>query len=91
MVRRAKGKRSIYLENAQTDKLFAMVLALAGEVSVLRERLDTIEHLAYEKGLLSIAEIEAYQPDEETAQQREKWRQEYLARVLGVLQEEVKE
>lgn len=66
-----------------------MVMALAGEVSVLRERLDTVERLAETKGILSIEEIETYQPDDQVAQEREQWRADYLARVLRVLQEEV--
>ena len=66
-----------------------MVMALAGEVSVLRERLDTVERLAQSKGILSIEEIETYQPNDQVAQEREQWRPDYLARVLRVLQEEV--
>jgi hypothetical protein len=41
------------------------------------------------KGILSIAEIEAYQPDDEVAKEREQWRADYIARVLRVLQEEL--
>lgn len=89
MAKKAKGKRPVYFEDPQIDKLLAIVLALAGEVSVLRERLDTIERLAQAKGILSIEEIETYQPDEQVAGERSRWRADYLARVLRVLQEEV--
>ncbi|MBW4576585.1 MAG: hypothetical protein KME08_15025 [Aphanothece sp. CMT-3BRIN-NPC111] len=89
MAKKAKGKRPVYFDNPQIDKLLAMVMALAGEVSVLRERLDTVERLAQSKGILSIEEIETYQPNDQVAQEREQWRADYLARVLRVLQEEV--
>jgi predicted nucleic acid-binding Zn-ribbon protein len=89
MAKKAKGKRPIYLDDAHSDKLLAMVMALVGEVSVLHERLDTLERLTQAKGILSMEEIEAYQPDEQVAQEREQWRREYIARVLRVVHEEV--
>jgi predicted nucleic acid-binding Zn-ribbon protein len=89
MVKRAKGKRPIYLGDPQIDKLLAIVMALAGEVSVLRERLDTVERLAQAKAMFTINDIETYQPDEQVAQEREQWRSDYIARLLRVIEEEV--
>ncbi len=45
MAKTAKGKRPVYFEDPQVDKLLAMVIALTGEVSVLRERIDNLERL----------------------------------------------
>lgn len=89
MIKPAKGKRPIYLGDPQIDKLLAIVMALVGEVSVLRERLDTCERLLEEKSIITLAEIEAYQPSDGVSQAREQWRKEYLERVLQILQEEV--
>ncbi len=89
MTKIAKGKRPVYLENPQTDKLLAIVMALTGEVSVLHERLDTIERLLEVKGILSASEIEVYEPDVKVTKEREQWRTEYIARVLRVVQEEL--
>ncbi|MBE8989651.1 MULTISPECIES: hypothetical protein [unclassified Nostoc] len=89
MTKIAKGKRPVYLDNPQIDKLLAMVMALTGEVSVLHERLDTIERLLEVKGILSATEIEAYEPDAKVTKEREQWRAEYIARVLRVVQEEL--
>lgn len=89
MAKKAKGKRPAYFNDPQSDKLLAIVMAVAGEVSVLRDRLDTLERLVQAKGILSIEEIEAYQPDDQVAQEREHWRTDYIARVLRVVQEEV--
>ena len=60
MSRKAKGKRPVYFNDPENDKLLAITMAVAGELSVLRERLDTIERLARAKGLLSLDEIEGY-------------------------------
>lgn len=88
MSKTAKGKRPVYFDDPQTDKVLAIIMALIGEVSVLRERLDTIERLLEAKDILAIADIEAYQPDDSVAKEREQWRAEYIARVLRVLQTE---
>ena len=88
MSKTAKGKRPVYFDDPQTDKVLAIVMALIGEVSVLRERLDTIERLLEAKDILASADIEAYQPDDSVAKEREQWRAEYIARVLRVLQTE---
>lgn len=84
MHQKTKGKRPIYLETAHQDKLLAMVLALAEEVSVLRERLDTIEIIAKEKGLFTTEEIDTFELSEEAVQERRKKRQEYIARILNI-------
>ena len=49
-------------------------MALTDEVSVLYERLDTIERLLKVKGILSPTEIEAYEPDAKVTKEREQWR-----------------
>lgn len=84
-----EGKRPVYFDDPQIDKLLAIVMALTGEVSVLRERLDTLERVLETKGVLSISEIIAYQPDDMAAKEREQWRADYIARVLRVLQEDL--
>jgi hypothetical protein len=86
MTKSAKGKRPVYFENPETDQLLAMVLALAEEVSVLRDRLDAVERLAQAKGLLSQTEIETYQPNPQAATEREQQRAAYIARILRIVQ-----
>lgn len=39
--RKAKGKRPYYFANPDVDRLLSMVMALTGELSVTRDRLDT--------------------------------------------------
>ena len=89
MSRKAKGKLPVYFNEPENGKLLAITMAVAGELSVLRERLDTIERLARAKGLLSLDEIEGYRPDEQVSAEREKWRAEYLGRILRVVHHEL--
>ncbi|HEY9847097.1 MAG TPA: hypothetical protein V6D03_12995 [Candidatus Caenarcaniphilales bacterium] len=88
IVKKARGKRPVYFENPQIDQLLAIVMALAGEVSVLRERLDTVERLAEAKGLFNLREIEAYCPSDLVTEERDQQRSAYLARILRVVLEE---
>ena len=87
--RKAKGRRPAYCNDQQVDKLIAMVMALAGEVQVLRERLDTTERLAGKKGLYSAADIEAFEPSEDDELEREQGRVDYLSRILWIIDQEV--
>lgn len=85
MSRKAKGKRPVYFDDPANDKLLAFVMALVGEVSVLRDRLDTIEHVAAARGAFSSDDIETYKPTAEVIAAREVWRAEYLQRVLRII------
>lgn len=86
-VKRAKGKRPDYFDDPATDRLMSIVLALTAEVSVLRQRLDTVERLLEAGGSLSRADIETYEPDREIARERGLDTRAYIARVMrGVTQ-----
>ena len=67
---KAKGRRPEYLDSPFEERMLSMLLALVGEVSVLRERLDTVERLLEEKGSINRADIEAYAPDLEVGKER---------------------
>lgn len=86
---KAKGKRPHFFTDPDIDRLVAITLALAGELAVARERIDTLERLLQAKDVIAREEIEEYVPDDEAAAQRGRWQQEYLARILRVLQQEI--
>ena len=81
--------RPHFFDDPAVDKLLAMTMALLGEVCVLRDRLDTHERLAAERGSFSGADIDAYEPDAEALAARQGRRQACIDRVLHVLTEEV--
>lgn len=83
-----KGKRPFFLEDRDTERLMTIVMALAQEVSVMRERLDTVERLLDSKGVLRRDDIEGFAPTRAEAEERGGATQEFIARILRILQQE---
>ena len=81
------GKRPYFLA-PEVERVLAITMAVAQELAVARLRVDTLERLLLEKGLLAAGEIDAYAPDPQAAVARAQWTQEYLARVLRIVQQE---
>ena len=86
---KAKGKRPQYFEDPAIDRTLSILMALVGEVSVLRERLDTVERLLDEKGSISRSDIDAYEPDRVAGQERGMLTREYIARIMRGVQQEM--
>jgi hypothetical protein len=86
---KAKGKRPAYFEDPAIDRTLSIVMALIGEVSVLRERLDTVERLLETKGNLTRADIEGYEPDRSAGEERGLQTREYIARVMRAVQQDM--
>jgi hypothetical protein len=81
----AKGRRPYFMKDPDVDRLLAIAAALAAEVSLVRDRLDTAERLA-EQGLFATpANIEAYEPTPEVQAARERLRAAMLERVFRIL------
>ena len=87
--KKPKGKRPDYLEDPDEDRLLSIVMAIAGELGVMRERMDTIERLLDEKGTLSRADIEAFAPDRDAGYERGLAMREYIARILRGVQQDM--
>ena len=88
-VRTAKGRRPTFFDDPNIDKLLAMIMALVGEVSVIRERMDAHERLAQKKKWATHEAIEDYEPDEIAEAFRAQWRADYVARILRIIQVEL--
>lgn len=82
------GKRPYFLEDREVERVLAITMAVAQELAVTRQRCDTLERLLEEKGVLGREEIETYAPDRETAAIRGLANQEYIARILRIVQQE---
>lgn len=78
----AKGRRPQFLADPDSDRLLAMVMALTGELAVLRERLDSHEHLAAAGQVATPEAIEAFEPDLSLEGSRDAWRTAMLERVF---------
>ena len=88
-IRTAKGRRPYFFDDPNIDKLLAMIMALAGEVSVIRERMDTHERLAEKTKWATHRAIEDHEPDEITEAFRAQARADYIARILRIVQVEL--
>jgi len=88
---KAKGDRPAYFADTAVDKNLSITLARAGEVAVLRDRLDSIERLLEAGQPVSRAALDAYMPDTQVRAERDKWREQYLANVLRIVHQEREE
>jgi hypothetical protein len=86
---KAKGKRPRYFDDPAIDRTLSIVMAIAGEVAVLRERLDTVERLLDAKGTVSRADIESYAPDRKAGAERGLLHKEFIARILRGVQQDM--
>lgn len=86
---KAKGKRPYFLDDPAVERVLSITMAVAGELAVMRERLDTIERLLAAGNILSQDDIENFEPDEQAAAERGTWHKEYIARILRIVQQEV--
>ena len=85
----AKGKKPIYLDERSIDNLMAMIMTLTQEISVLRDRLDTIEKLLVSKKEITLEDIETFEPDDDLIKERKDRRQMLLKRVLLPIDKEL--
>ncbi len=89
--KKAKGERPQYFQDPAIDKVLAITMALAGEVAVLHDQLDTMQRLMEKGGTVTRADIASYIPDLEVREERDAWRQTFLANVLRIVHQEREE
>ena len=86
---RAKGKRPNTLQDYNAERTLSILMAIAAEVAVVKERLDTVERLLDTKGTISRADIEAYEASGDAAYERALATKEYVARIMRGMQQEM--
>lgn len=74
------------IEELTPDQTVAALLRLAMEVTVLRDRLRTHEALLEKAGVLSRAQVEAFQPDPEESAERMQASMRLVEKLLGDLE-----
>ena len=87
--RKPRGKRPYFFDDPAVERVLAITIAVAGELAVARERIDTIERLLEDKGVLARDEVESFVPTEAQAEERQAWHAEYIARVLRIVHQEL--
>jgi hypothetical protein len=83
------GKRPYFFDDPAVERVLAITMAVAQEVAVLRERLDTVERMLEKNTNIRRADIENYEPDPASATERAEWSRMYIARVLRIVQQEL--
>ncbi len=91
IARVAKGKRPQYFSDPAIDKLLSMTLTLMEELSVTRDRLDTVERLLSSRKLLARGRIDGFVPDAAASTERGARRTAFVERVLRAAQAELEE
>lgn len=87
--RHVSGTRPAFHDDPAIDRLIAMVLALTREVSVLRDRVDTLEVLGVDAGWLAPDGVETHVAPLPVRQRREAAREAMIGRVLSIMSEEI--
>ncbi len=88
-LKKAKGKRPKYLDENANDHLLSMIMVLAEELAVSRERADTLERLLEAHGMVSRDEIERFIPSDDVGTERQVKHSEFISRLLRSLRHEV--
>ena len=86
--RHTRGKRPHFFEDPAVDQLMSVVLAMAGELSVLYDRVDTMQRALDDKGSLTRSELEQFSLDETAIAERQARRDAYLQRIFRVVRRE---
>lgn len=83
--KKAKGARPYFFEDPSVDKILAMLMGLVGEVSILADRVDTLERILEKKGVLSKGSIDGYAADAAVREERDARREDLLRNVLRII------
>jgi len=87
-----KGKRPYFFDDPAVERVLNITMAISMELAVARERVDTLERLLEDKGILTREEIKNYTPaNKEIETERQQWHSEYISRILRVIQQSMEE
>ncbi len=81
------GTRPYFL-SPESERILAITMAVAQELAVARARIDTLERLLEAKGVVVREDIETFAPSAEQHAERAAWSQEYINRILRIVQQE---
>ena len=82
--KKVKGKKSIFFKDPAVDQLMTFIVELTAEVSVLRDRVDTVEELLGRHTPITREAIETFAHDAKSQQRRMDARKAMLERVLRI-------
>ena len=87
LAKSARRRKEITGQSPGEEALLGMVAALTGELTITRERLDTLERLIEAAGVVPRSDIEAFEPTEAQAQERTGIRKRIIAKAFRPIRE----
>ena len=84
-----QGKQPSYFSDPMAEQNFSMTMSLMAELAVARERIDTLERVLVQKGVLDAEEVEHYVPDADAAAERQDAQVAYSARIFHALAQQL--
>ena len=75
--------KDYFLDHPSLDKVMRVVIALTRETYVLKDRMALFETLLDEKGHVTRADVESYQPSEEERAATKAEADRFINKVLG--------
>ena len=79
--------KDYFLDDPNLDKVMKVVMALAREAYVTRDRMQLIEKKLAEQGLLSSDQLDRFEPTPEEQAEIHRKRDEFIANLLGPIVE----
>lgn len=79
-----KGRKSVFFDDPAIDQLMTFITELLTELSVLRDRVDTLEQLLEDRAVVTRADIEHYVHDDAGEHRRAEARKALLERVIRI-------
>lgn len=79
----APAPEPAFFDNPAIDNLIAVTLELGAELWVVRDRLRVMEKLLAERGVLTAAMVEQYQPGDDEIAEGRRQRDAFVNRVYG--------
>ncbi len=75
--------KDFFLDDPNLDRVLKVVIALAREAYVTRDRMLLIEKKLNEQGILSSEQLDTFEPTAAEQREIEKNRDEFIATLLG--------
>ena len=84
------GKNPVFFDDPVLDRMMGMILTLAEELAVTRERLDSLERVMLSEGVIGENAVDELVPDPAVQRLRQEQHQRLVARLLAGVEKEMR-
>ena len=86
--RYSKGKRPHFFEDASADHLLAMVIELSTELSVVYERIDTLQRFLVDAKVIDADKLAAFELSAAAKAEQDEWRTLFIERLYSSVRQQ---